>query len=184
MRLPDCLFPFRAVSYVLLARCRELTRLDGCNFSIDAADMEAGKDPTSLEQLGGSRAIKRKVDLMDTVAASAPVEGAEKDLNLKFFLSPKAFLPSSADHSRVGAVVLQRTRLEGEGSAQRAVSTGEEVTVPCQLVLKSIGYKSAAMPGLPFDPKRAVVPSKQGRVVDEQGREMGGVYVTGWLRRG
>ena len=45
------------------------------------------------------------------------------------------------------------------------------------MVLTSVGYKSTALPGVPFDEQRGVVPSK-GCVVED------GVFATGWLRRG
>lgn len=45
------------------------------------------------------------------------------------------------------------------------------------LVLRAIGYRGTAVPGLPFDAERGVVPNDRGRVE-------AGVYVTGWIKRG
>src|SRR3546814_17793260 len=47
------------------------------------------------------------------------------------------------------------------------------------LVLSAIGDRATPVPGLPFDPDRAVVPNVLGRV-----GENSGVYVAGWLKRG
>lgn len=46
-----------------------------------------------------------------------------------------------------------------------AVGTGEYETYPAQLVLKSIGYKSLPLEGVPFDGKSGVVPNVDGRVL-------------------
>ena len=58
--------------------------------------------------------------------------------------------------------------------------TGKLETIPAQLILISIGYKSLPVPGVPFDPKRGVVPNTAGRVAStERGGagEWGALYV-------
>lgn len=75
---------------------------------------------------------------------------------------------------RVEGVRVDPTR-SGNDSFGRIIDTG--------LVLRSIGYRSAPIPGLPFDTEREVVPNEGGRVV-EAGRTVPGVYVTGWIKRG
>ncbi len=67
----------------------------------------------------------------------------------------------------------------------RRTGTGEPVAVDTGLVLTSIGYRGKPMAGLPFDEKAAVVPNRDGRVVDPvTGRPVAGVYVAGWIKRG
>jgi ferredoxin--NADP+ reductase len=42
-----------------------------------------------------------------------------------------------------------------------------------------------ALPGVPFDPHRAVIPNVAGRVIDLVSEEpVRGEYVTGWIKRG
>ena len=44
-----------------------------------------------------------------------------------------------------------------------------------------------ALPGLPFDERRGVVPNESGRVVDRltpEGSPLLGLYVSGWIKRG
>ncbi|MGF1428221.1 hypothetical protein [Kitasatospora sp. LaBMicrA B282] len=53
-----------------------------------------------------------------------------------------------------------------------------------QLVLRSVGYRSEPLPGVPFDRVRAVVPHHEGRVLGPDGRPRPGEYVAGWLKRG
>jgi adrenodoxin-NADP+ reductase len=46
-----------------------------------------------------------------------------------------------------------------------AVGTGEYEEYPVQLVLKSIGYKSLPLDGVPFDSKQGTVPTVAGKVL-------------------
>eukprot|EP00967_Tisochrysis_lutea_P012476 scaffold14007_cov27-Tisochrysis_lutea.AAC.2 len=52
-------------------------------------------------------------------------------------------------------------------------------TLPCQLALTSVGYRSLPIDGAPFDERRAIVPNSKGRVDGEPG-----LYTVGWLKRG
>jgi ferredoxin/flavodoxin---NADP+ reductase len=51
-------------------------------------------------------------------------------------------------------------------------------------VLRSVGYQSVPLPGVPFDTRASVVPNAQGRVLGEDGAPLPGEYVAGWLKRG
>jgi ferredoxin--NADP+ reductase len=53
-----------------------------------------------------------------------------------------------------------------------------------QQVYRAIGYRSSALPGLPFDDRAAVIPNDGGRVLDLDGTPIPGTYVTGWIKRG
>ena len=66
----------------------------------------------------------------------------------------------------------------------RAVPTDEREVIPCGLVLRSVGYRGTAMPGIPFDEGRATIRNDGGRVLDDAGMPIPGVYCTGWIKRG
>lgn len=55
-------------------------------------------------------------------------------------------------------------------------------------MLKSIGYKSVPVDGLPFDNQKGVVPNIKGRVLSDNSGDPtlleNGLYVCGWLKRG
>ena len=51
--------------------------------------------------------------------------------------------------------------------------------IPAGLVLRSVGYKGIALPGVPFDEGSGTIPNHEGRVV---GAER--TYVAGWIKRG
>lgn len=59
-----------------------------------------------------------------------------------------------------------------------AVGTGEFEEYPVQLVLKSIGYKSLPLEGVPFDSKHGVVPNAGGRVLSGKA---GGIAISSRL---
>ncbi|RLN99611.1 hypothetical protein DYB28_004403, partial [Aphanomyces astaci] len=63
---------------------------------------------------------------------------------------------------RVGAIKVERNVLQGAPHHQRAVGAGAFETIPCGLVLRSIGYKSIPFAGVPFDVKRHVIPNVAG----------------------
>ncbi|CAK7344251.1 unnamed protein product [Dovyalis caffra] len=71
---------------------------------------------------------------------------------------------------------------------QIAVGTGLYEDLDCGLVLKSIGYKSVPVDGLPFDHEKGVVPNIRGRVLADTSGDPAllekGLYVCGWLKRG
>ena len=55
----------------------------------------------------------------------------------------------------------------------------------CDTLVKSIGYKSVEMEGVPFDSKRNVIPHEFGCVKDTiTGHLHVGLYVAGWIKRG
>jgi ferredoxin--NADP+ reductase len=64
-----------------------------------------------------------------------------------------------------------------------AHGTGRTWELPAQLVVRSVGYRGLGLSGLPFDDRRHVVPSSEGRVLDGS-RAVPGLYVAGWIKRG
>ena len=111
--------------------------------------------------------------LLGQFAACTPAPGARR-LVLRFLASPTRI----AGEDRVSGVEVAITRLvERPDGAVAAEPTGETETIPCGLVLRSVGYRGRAVAGLPFDHERGVVPHERGRVA-------AGTYVAGWIKRG
>jgi len=80
--------------------------------------------------------------------------------------------------------VLERNRLEGAPFAQVAQATGQAESLACGLLFRSIGYSGMPVPGVAFDAKRGVIPTRDGRVVDAAGAGIAGLYAAGWIKRG
>ncbi|TSA85684.1 NADP oxidoreductase [Deinococcus detaillensis] len=117
--------------------------------------------------------VRRNVDVLRGFAAK-PLAGKPRRVHLRFLVSPAALLEGAAGH--VGGIKLEKNRLDEEGNA---VGTGEFETLDVQMVLRSVGYQGVALPGVPFDDKRGVIPNTAGRV---EGRS--GEYTSGWIKRG
>ncbi len=173
---------------------REITRLQDAHFAVLPEELAAGRTAASAAEIEAGRARKRMDALLaeEAVKQGSGAGGKSRTLTLRFLLSPVACLPAPGASSTLGALQLERTRLEGPADKQRAVGTGEHVTIPAGLVLKSIGYKSLPIPGLPFDARSATVPNAKGRVLEGAGSggagaaaaAVPGLYCAGWVKRG
>ena len=100
-------------------------------------------------------------------------------------MSPVRFERSHSDPGKLGSVIFERTRLEGEPGSQKAVGTGEMHSFPAELALVSIGYKGTSLGGIEqqFDEKRGTVIHEHGRM-SSPSDAAGGLYASGWLKRG
>ncbi len=159
---------------------RELGELPGVSVSADPAEMDLDGFDASGEsaQLATSdRRVRGNVVAMREWASGQA--GSGRTLRVRFWLRPVEIFPSSS--GTVGGVCLERTRLTPDGVFE---GTGEIERLDAQLVLRSVGYQSVPLPGVPFDDRSCVVPNVGGRVVDEAGRRQPGEYVAGWLKRG
>jgi ferredoxin--NADP+ reductase len=106
---------------------------------------------------------------------------AERVLKLRFLASPVELLGQAG---RVRALRVEDNRLVGAGPHVRAEPTGKIWELETGLVIRSVGYRGQAVPGMPFELKRNVIPSSAGRVTDLQGQPQPGFYVAGWIKRG
>jgi ferredoxin--NADP+ reductase len=105
--------------------------------------------------------------------AARPSTAGRRRIVLRFCTVPVRILGSES----VSGVVLGRTRLEEVEGRVVAVRTGETEVLEAQMVLRSVGYRGEAVPGLPFDDATGTVPNTAGRVEP-------GLYVAGWIKRG
>ena len=158
---------------------QELTELEGADLVIDPADLQL--DPASAAALEDDTAVaRRNVDLLHA-AAGSPAQGKPKALRLRFCVSPVAIL----GEERVEAVEVVRNELVADESGGiRAVATDDREVIPCGIVLRSVGYRGTAIPGVPFDEGSATIRNEGGRVLDDGGAPIPGVYCTGWIKRG
>ena len=87
--------------------------------------------------------------------------------------------PDAADH--VTGLRLERTEPDGSGLRM----TGETEVLPVDAVYSAVGYRSAALEGIPFDDSTATIPNRAGRVLDgPDGEPIPGLFTAGWIKRG
>ncbi len=158
---------------------RELGELPGVDVVVGPgeADLDAF-DPTgeSARLAEQDRHVRGNYTVIRDWAARSPAGGARR-LTVRFWLRPTRI----DGPDRVSALTLERTRLDEAG---RVTGTGETETLDVQMVLRSVGYQSVPLPGVPFDDRSSIVPNAEGRVLGPGGEALPGEYVSGWLKRG
>ena len=164
---------------------REFTKLQDASFIVDEVELDAGTTSASLEELNGPTARpKIRIDklLRDAAAKTSSEDETGKQVRLRFLLNPVQFIPDYTEKTKLGAVLCERTRLEGEPGKQVAVGTGEMEEIAANMALVSIGYKGIRLPGMDsafFDEKRGIVRNSHGKANSKSN-----LYVSGWLKRG
>jgi ferredoxin/flavodoxin---NADP+ reductase len=157
----------------------ELTALAGADLIIDPADLEL--DPWSAAALEEDTALARRNLEVLREAAAIPPRGKPKRVVIRFCVSPIAILGEEA----VEAIEVVHNELVADELGRiSAVATDRREVIPCGLVLRSVGYRGVAIPGVPFDEGRAAIPNRAGRVVDGDGNVIPGLYCAGWIKRG
>ncbi|GAA4641507.1 4Fe-4S binding protein [Gordonia humi] len=80
------------------------------------------------------------------------------------------------------------TEIVADGSGRAGavdVTTGSiSHRIRADLVVRSVGYRGVAVPGLPFDDVAGVIPTVDGRVTGADGAPVPGLYAVGWAARG
>jgi ferredoxin--NADP+ reductase len=105
------------------------------------------------------------------------VGAASRRLTFHFWARPVEILGTH----RVEGIRWERTESDGTGGAR---GTGEYREVPVQAVYRAVGYFGSPLAAVPFDERSGVIPNVEGRVVDERGAVVPGMYATGWIKRG
>jgi ferredoxin--NADP+ reductase len=152
---------------------KELGEMQGAEPVVDPHDLALDAASKAALELDRDRA-RRNFELLEEYAARPP-EGKPRKIVLRFLVSPVAIV----GEGRVEAVEVVRNELVEENGRIVARPTGETETIPCGLVLRSVGYQGVALPGVPFDERRGVIPNSGGRV---DGTER--TYAAGWIKRG
>jgi len=158
---------------------QELGELAGADAVVDPAELELDAASEAALEQDRERA-RRNVEILREFAVREPT-GKPKTLRLRFKVSPIAILGDE----RVEAVEVVKNVLEAGPDGQiRAVATDERELIPCGIVFRSVGYSGVALPAVPFDERRGVIPNRGGRVLDESGEPVPGLYCAGWIKRG
>ncbi len=158
---------------------QELGELAGADVVVDPADLVL--DPESEAELESATAIPRRNLELLREYATRELSAKPKTLRLRFRVSPVAIL---GDEKVEAVEVVRNTLVVDDSGVIRAVATEEREVIPCGIVFRSVGYQGVALPGVPFDERRATIANSDGRVTGEDGGHIAGVYCTGWIKRG
>jgi ferredoxin--NADP+ reductase len=162
------------------AELKEFGDLDGVDVIVDPADLDL--DPDSLESMIGDKVANKNVALLREYAAR-PLRGAPRRIRMRFLVSPVEVIGESG---RVVGVKIERNHLlMDDYGGLRAKGTGTFEILDAGLVLRSVGYRSVPLPGVPFDDTTYTITNIAGRVVHStSGEPLPGEYCVGWAKRG
>jgi ferredoxin/flavodoxin---NADP+ reductase len=152
---------------------RELGELANADVVVDPAELVL--DEAGREIVETNKAVRRNIETLQEWSVRPP-QGRPRRIHLRFLLAPVRVHGTG----QVTAVECERTALDGTGGV---TGTGELITLPAQLLLRSVGYRGLALPGVPFDERAGVIPHVRGRV-QRDGSAAAGEYVVGWIKRG
>jgi ferredoxin--NADP+ reductase len=157
---------------------KELGQIRDCAALVADDDLELGA--ACAAEIADPRGddARKNVSLLRSFAATAS-PGCSRRIRFRFLETPVRM----NGPGRVQSVSLARNRMEGPPFAQIAVAAGQTIDLPCGLVLRSVGYRGVAVPGVSFDERAGTIPSRKGRclIADDP---VPGMYVTGWIKRG
>jgi ferredoxin--NADP+ reductase len=154
---------------------REACHIEGVDTIVYDEDFKY--DAGSQEAIDTNNQTRVMVNTLEGIRGTE-LTGATKRLHLHFFSSPKEIL---GEDGKVNGLRIERTELDGSGGV---TGTGEIREFPVQAVYRAIGYFGSELDSIPFDHKAGVITNAAGRVVDENGEHIPGVYATGWIKRG
>jgi len=157
---------------------KELGELQDCEFVLDDPSLEL--NPESQAELDQPKASQaRKLIKILTEFAQRPATAKSRRLVLHLLKSPIELVGDG----RINEVVLENNTLIGEPGKQKSRGTGETEHLDCGVLFRSVGYRGAPIPGVPFDDQWGIIPNEDGRVVDN-GKPVPGLYAAGWIKRG
>ena len=155
----------------------ELTKLDelpDVDIVVDPADLVLTRaSEYAMARFGQRRA---NVEIL-TEWSRRTRSGRGRRVHLHFMQAP-----ASIDGTdRVDGLTVERTEHLVNGMV---TGTGEMVSYPVGQVYSAIGYEPAAIPGIGYDRAWRRHANTMGRVADESGETIPGLYVSGWAKRG
>jgi ferredoxin--NADP+ reductase len=135
-------------------------------------------DADGMEHIGKHKAQKMVLNTLSNWVGR-DLEGKPHRIHLHFAEAPVSI---TGEDGRVTSFRTERTHSPNEDG--NVEGTGEFTDWDVQQVYRAIGYRSSALPGLPWDERNAVIPNDEGKVLDLDGNPIPGTFVTGWIKRG
>ncbi len=155
-----------------LRELADLESMSDVDVIVDPADFDGISD-ADVEAAG--KGARQNIKVMRGYAQTAP-RNAKRRIVFRFQTSPIEIRGTD----RVESIVLGRNELvRADDGRLAARDTGEREELPAQLVVRAVGYRGVALPGLPFDERSGTIPHTEGRINDSRNE-----YVVGWIKRG
>jgi ferredoxin--NADP+ reductase len=161
---------------------RELGEMAEADVIVDPVEVALDEGSQAwLTRDGADVREQKNVEIATEYSTRTP-EGKRRRVVLRFLLSPVKIV----GQDRVEGIEVVRNKLVADDDGWlTARPTNETEVIPCDLVLRSIGYRGRPLPDVPFDDERATINNLDGRVMDPETAEpIPGVYTAGWIKRG
>lgn len=159
---------------------KEFGELEDVDVIVDPADLVL--DETSQKAMADDKNAKRNYEVLQRYAAETN-HTKPRRIVMRFLVSPVEIL---GEDGNVKAVKIEKNKLvlHSDGTL-RAEGSGEYETLDAGLIFRSVGYRGAALNGVPFDEKTGTIANVAGRVYHTSTSEfVPGEYVVGWAKRG
>ena len=143
---------------------RELGEVEDVEIVLYKEDFPEGWFNEDAEGVTNQHRVMARV--LDSWLEREP-ENKKRKLHLHFWHQPEEIV------GEAGHVVGMRFNRKGE---QRDYSL--------QAIYRAIGYWGSELPEVPYDETKGVIRNDGGRVIDETGTALNGIYATGWIKRG
>ena len=159
---------------------KELGKLEGVDVIVDPHNIEL--DPASLVEIEADRTAKANLECLHAYATRTE-QIAPRRITMRFLASPVEIVGANG---RMTAVRIEHNALVVDANGGlRSKGIGTFETIEAGLVLRSIGYRSVPIEGVPFDYATSTINNIAGQVVHPNtGEVVPGEYVVGWAKRG
>ncbi len=154
---------------------REALEIEGVDAIVYDEDFKY--DEGSQAQIDSNNQTRVMVKTLEGAREHQPTN-ATRRLHLHFFSAPVEII---GEAGKVTGLKIERTELDGTGNVK---PTGEFRTFDVQAAYRAVGYFGSELTQIPFDAKHGVITNQAGRVVDGEGKQIAGIYATGWIKRG
>jgi ferredoxin--NADP+ reductase len=140
---------------------------------LSKAEMASDPDPT----------IQKKVEMLQGYALHQP-SGKSRKLYIRFLVSPTELIGDAK-----GNVTKMRTvhnmLVKSDTGTLSAKATDKTEELEVGMVFRSVGYRGAPLPDVPFNDRWGVILNEHGRVIDPDTKQPRvGEYTAGWIKRG
>ena len=160
---------------------KEMAELEDTDVTILVDEATIDDASRAEMEASGDRNVAKNVAAIEAMSAASPT-GKGKHLTIRFLVSPTEIIESDGKVSAIK--IVKNEAYQDESGGIRARATDIEETIPVGLVFRSVGYRGVALPEIPFHEAWGTVHNNAGRVTQESGEVVPGIYVAGWIKRG
>ncbi|MFT4245849.1 MAG: FAD-dependent oxidoreductase [Micrococcaceae bacterium] len=155
---------------------RELGKVNDVDIVLYPEDFDL--DESDMAEIESNNQTKVMMKTLQNWLLDDEGTGASRRLHLHFLHNP---VEIKGKGGKVTGIKFELNKLVSNGQVE---GTGEFVEYPAQAVYRAIGYFGSELDQIPFDEKRGVIQNDGGRIVDNDGKPLEGLYATGWIKRG